>query len=593
MLFLYEYRWYVAIAFAAYFDMAFRFLLMAWEAEKVPTLAPIDAKGGIAAETVGHAGMVVSANLSAITETFLKIKSGNATLHPASTIGRELQEIVDVVRASIHINPMAYPSEEIKHVIKEDFILKVGLYIIPVGAMVRFFFLFIRWIPIPFRKRYENALLHVSLLSVGSETQLVVHGREVHGPVSTNEGEDREGASTANPHVLMEIATVKTLTDISALLRDAAFMILQLHGKTTARWNWLSMKWLVAGLNALDEFRRTGKKDTIEEAQDCFQRSAEADPDNSEAMYVYASMLMARRNQADINKAIGIFNRALTTEKPKLRALIHSGLAFCYAQKIHRLAESKTGASEKAEQHSQQARIEWTKDPNAGQLHPLILTRLATARIVDEGDDSEQSREEVTARYLKAAPDVVGAIAIESDNWTYYNLLGWLLLKLAERDVDDLRGLTLNEGYSTNHPAPASEKYFHRSLELNPENKLTHANLCLLYATNWFRRSKIQSEFLHLCRYYGQKAIKLDPSYINGCRDLAVSLMRYCELDEAYNYYLKALKLADPAEKDREIMRSAKKVLDEIHNRKLDPIPITARERKRWCNPPKELLKPV
>jgi len=171
--------------------------------------------------------------------------------------------------------------------------------------------------------------------------------------------------------------------------------------------------------------------------------------------------------------------------------------------------------------------------------------------------------------------------------------LGWLLLKLAERDVDDLRGLTLNEGYSTNHPAPASEKYFHRSLELNPENKLTHANLCLLYATNWFRRSKIQSEFLHLCRYYGQKAIKLDPSYINGCRDLAVSLMRYCELDEAYNYYLKALKLADPAEKDREIMRSAKKVLDEIHNRKLDPIPITARERKRWCNPPKELLKPV
>ncbi len=91
-------------------------------------------------------------------------------------------------------------------------------------------------------------------------------------------------------------------------------------------------------------------------------------------------------------------------------------------------------------------------------------------------------------------------------------------------------------------------------------------------------------EFIQRCRYHGLKAVQLDPMYINGYRDLAVSLIRHGRYNEAYQYFRKALKLAVVVDKDLEIIADAVKVLKKCQ--------VSSAELNRWRHPDPRLLEP-
>jgi Tfp pilus assembly protein PilF len=440
---------------------------------------------------------------------------------------------------------------------------------------------------VPYRERYLASLIRLSLVSVGDETQLLVY---------------REGQQTV---CFGRTAAVKNLTDLSDLLRDAAFMILQLHGKVLEARNWLSMRCFADGLDSLDEFRRAGRQELLDKAKKSFGRAAEAEPDNYDALYFYGSMLLIERSRESIAAAAKLFTQALKTEKRKLRALVNTGLANCYAQQFHRLAKRETDVLAIARKYAQEARLEWLKAMHSEQarqkgeeaislehLHPWILSTLALVRIVDEGADATAEREKAKKRFLDSAPFLVQAIEMEPDNGTFHNNLGWLLLKLAEWRLQDINGLKLNEDVPADlsgTPPKAAEYYLLRALELNPKNKLSHANLCLLYATPHYREQEKEEEEerrknLIRCRYHGLKAIRLDPRYINGHRDLALSLIRYGELDDAYDYFVDALRLALTVEKDQEIIDDALRILKEMQ--------VPGEEWERWRHPDLSLLMP-
>jgi tetratricopeptide (TPR) repeat protein len=86
------------------------------------------------------------------------------------------------------------------------------------------------------------------------------------------------------------------------------------------------------------------------------------------------------------------------------------------------------------------------------------------------------------------------------------------------------------------------------------------------------------------CRDRGLEAVAIDPNYINGYRDLAVSLLRYRQFDEAYDYFEEALRLAVKRAKDREIIGDALKVLDGMKD-------IGEDEKRRWRKPDPKLLE--
>ena len=119
-------------------------------------------------------------------------------------------------------------------------------------------------------------------------------------------------------------------------------------------------------------------------------------------------------------------------------------------------------------------------------------------------------------------------------------------------------------------------------------------NLVPLPETKFLENIKYRIAYIAMCvtnDKYGRNILtglknieKIDPEYINGYRDLAISLIRYGELAEAHKNFLKALDLAHEIKKDQEIIKDVTKVLEEME--------VGKREKKRWLDYPKYLLNP-
>lgn len=577
---LFAYRWIVGTVVAAYLDATYQFWRLARDAGETPTLAPISVKGGITQEFgARQVGLVIRTHLFAISDTFQKVTQTDASLYTADAVIREFRDVIDQVRASIQLNPAEYPLDYPEYKVKEDLVVKVGTLEVPVGAVVNLFLFLLRVLPVPYRRRYEASLIRLSLVSIGPETQVLVYQeKKRETQPSPPEVSKRDRASTAD--VLSKTAAVGNLTDLSNLLWDAAFMILEFDGRVFKGRNWLGMRWFVDGLVSVDEYRRTGKRECMSKAKQSFCHAAESDPDNYEALYVYGSMLAAELEQESNDKAVRVFTRALRTDKHKLRALIHSGLAYCYFQQFHRLAKRDPDVLATAKEHAEKARVQWRAAVGSDRLHPLILLSLALVQHADEG--SGETRDDMKKRFVAAVPLYLEGIEIEPDNWRFYNNLGWVLTKLAEWGVEDVEpGVRLPQNVSPN-AADAAEWFLQHALSLNPANRLTYANMCLLYATPRFRRER--EKYLDRCRYYGLAAVRLDPTYINGYRDLCLSLLRYGELDEAYEQFKEALRLASTVEKDQEIIADAVSALENLR--------VSESELERWRHPDPKLLKP-
>jgi len=579
--FLFEYRWYVATIVAAYLAATYRYWGLAREAAATPTLAPIAVKGGIPEQLGTHeAGLVVSAHLATITETFRTVTKEGASLYAGEAVGREFREVFDQVRAPLQLNPAEYPSEESEYKVREDLTVKVGQFDIPVGALWNLFLVLLRILPVPYRKRYEASLIRLSVVSVGSETQLLVYREGQPTMTWGRSGTLGKARAARGEGVLVRTAKVETLTDLTSLLRDASFLILQLDGKVFVGRHWASMRAFTDGLDALDEFRRTAQPECLQNAKESFRRAAESDPYNYDALYAHGSMLLMERTQVSIEKAIRVFRWALRTEKQALRALVNAGLANCYAQQFHRLAKREPEVLEIARRYADQAQHEM-EATTGSRSHPLILAASALVRTVDEG--TAEARGDARRRFLAAAHLYLQAIQLEPDNWRFCNNLGWVLLKLTQWGFHELKPEDgIPPGLTGQVPEDA-QRYLHCALELNPANKLSHANLCLLYASDWYRK-KDAEKYLDRCRYHGLKAVQLDPKYVNGYRDLAVSLLHYRQFHEAYEVFKNALRLADTPEKDEEVIADALSVLQEVR--------AGEKEVKRWRRPDVALLVP-
>ncbi len=628
----FEVRWVIATIIlgspAIYIFETFRYLKLL-RAKGTVHLAPISVRG-IILEALGHNGVAraLHAELFSINKTLLNIFGNRPAPYIAPATKRDTGYYLVGLRQEAPL-PKGIREEKVQK-IEQELTLRIGKFTLPISPLLNFMIMVMGALPVYGRRRYTNSLIQVSMLSSGDQTCLTVYKPESYArfadkenekavlpskqkeptdltkPESGNRENQTEGIEKASltykEVIFTETKRTKTLADVNSLIRDAAFMILQIHN-TFGKRNWQSMRYLMDGLEALENNRRTGEAETINLAQECFRRAANEDPmNNHEALYYHGIMTMVSRTAESIDESIMYFERAMETENSQLKALTHTGLTYCYVQQFHRFGKRNVDVLKKAEKHAEDAEREWKRaqeeaKENQGSLqdHALIPYTLALVLIVDERelDYKERSRED---RFLEAASKCDKAIRQEPSNGMFYNVVGWIFLKLAEWKMEKLpEGVKLSEEDPERRIYKLSEQYLHKSLGLSPNNKLTHANLCLLYSTEWFRQDeKYKERYLARCRYHGLKAIQIDKNYINGHRDLTVALIRYGKLDEAYDFYTKALKLAEDPDKDQEIISDIESELKKLEDQeKLEEyFKLSNYGWDDWKNPDQKLLEP-
>lgn len=559
------YPWLIAtlvVGFVIWLCLGFRYWWLARVAADKPHVAPISAKGKISKEfDAREAWMVFNAHVWDVIETFWMIKQSQGRLSgeviKQLSQGRLSGEVVGLMMsAPIVLLPTIPEPSQFYRPVDDKVVVEIGTIKIPIGAMKNFFVALFSRIPVPFRRRYLSLVIHVSLVSYGPGTHLIVYR------------DGQYASSSSGPESEVE------------LLREAVFMILQMvQDKTIPGRNWLGKKYFAHGLEKLDKARRTGKPELMDQAIKSFCHAAEADEENYEALYIRGAMLTAQREEGSVATAQMLLTQALKTDKLALRALVNAGLANCYAQQHFRLANRRAEVLELARKHVKQARKDW-EEARMDRRDPWILATDALVMLVEAGGKNKEEKKE---QYLSSAQLYLEATDIDRDNGTYYNALGWLLLQL-ENLGEPGEGIRPNEIV---HAAEKAEHYLQLSLERDPKNKLAHANLCLVYATDLYQK-KDEEKYLHLCRQHGLRAVKLDSNYINGYRDLAVSLLRYGKLNEAYQHFETAVQRAPTIEKKQELIDETLKALPDM-----DEMEDNDRERERWRHPDLRLFEPL
>lgn len=369
-----SYWWLVVIIIivgAAYLYATYRYWYKAREATDTIRFAPISVRGGISNQLGSNeAALLLHAQLSTIVETFNKDRTGPASIYVVTSVSNDFR--------SLHAAFASAPSkiERPEVTLTDKLVVNIGPVRLPVGDIVNLFLLLPRIVPVPFRRRYLASLVNVSLVSIGDETQLLVYrrGQRAWSPrrAQTQSNSQVENRKT----VLTRTRTVRSLTELNDLLRDAVFMAIELHGQAFPGRTGQSMRYYADGLDALDEYRRTGDKELVGRAEEVFSLATAFYDNNYEALYFYGSLLWIHRTQESITRAIWAFNKALKTDKLKLKALVHAGLANCYAQKFHRLAEREEDILKKAQYHADNAKQDW-KSTGQKDLHPWIFSTLA------------------------------------------------------------------------------------------------------------------------------------------------------------------------------------------------------------------------
>lgn len=574
--------------------------------------------------------LMLRAQLEKITSTYTKKRSGVASLYTATAAGEGFRGLYTALTCAW---PKITPPE-----IADLDELKIKLWNveIPIARFVRLIVVLLRvGLPVPKRDRYLNSVIHGSITVVNKKAVLVIYkgappaGIVRAAKVTTDSGEyagagfslTRAGKAAKEAWsrvsearvrdrlpatALSACAVVETAAELENLMRRGAFMVLELSEATEPVGNAESVRHLADGLNILDRHAETGDDALLLGAEKHFKEAAHADSSNHLASYFYATLLLNQRSRQSIMLARQFFTRAEAHTQDMLKALVQTGLANCHMQCCHRLAARPEDELSKAEDYLEKAKTTWTQSPalsaeDAGDvpylkepkehLHPwIVATEILKKHIKVEFEDSD-TIEKNRPMYEGAVRDYLKAMENEFENAGLPNNLGWLLLKLSEGGLKGIGGVGFPEVIrekKLERLEELSEHYFLQALELKPENKLTHANLSLLYATEFFREQG-GTKYLEQSKFHGKKAIQIDSSYVNGHRDLAVSLIRYGEFEEAYFYYLKALWLAEVITKDHQIMKNARNALDK---RKEDKEDVTDEIRRVFEYPPAEFLDP-
>ncbi len=562
-------------------------------------LAPVSVRGRLL-EDLGPGGVAeaLRAELFNIREARDRVLGDRPAPYLAPAIGADTGYYLVGLRHEAPI-PQDVQEEAAAQRIEQSVVLRVGSVSIPISEILDLLLTVFSAFPVPYREQYRRTLIHVSLMQSGDQIRLTV------GRLPRSAGGRRRARNEASPpsssrSLFTETVTAKTLEDVNGIVRDAAFMILEMQNLFDGR-RWQSMRLLLDGVQALDDYRRTGSSEARDRAREHMRDAAQADPQNVEALYYHGAMTMIDRTDHSIEEAIRCFDHVRTFKSEhgekedklaRLRAMAHLGLAYCYAQQWHRLGNRRHQVLDQAKLHTEMAQQEWDcfrtslkksskKTTGSVANHPLIPYTWALVTTVNE--EKESPTDDRTSRFLKAYDLYRQAVDLQSENGMFYNNAGWVLLKLTEWGIKTLAKEFQREN-ETAEIALLAEAFLQKSLGLNPTNKLAHANLCLLYSLPPFCDEQDKTG-LNRSRYYGLKAVEIDPEYINGYRDLAVAFIRYDELDDAYKYYTAALQKAELPDKDSEIIRD---VLNELEKH----AKLNDDQMKRWKNPDPALLSP-
>ena len=355
-------------------------------------LAPIKVSGRLLNELgAGGVALALRAELVSIREA-QEVLEGQPAPYIAPATGRDTGYYLVGLRKGVA--PVQIHEQQHVKRVEQDIVLSAGGFSLPISALVNFLVDISGALLIPFRARYRKSLIRVHLVSAAGETRLTVSlpsryaGIEppwwrIRRPRLRTRATAFDRRAPEHPIIFTKTASTGTLRELHSLIRDAAFMILKIHDASDAR-DWLSMRYLMDGLDALNEYRRAGGSKSRDLAKDCFRQAALADPvHNHHALYFHGVMTMVERTAESIDQAIQHFLSASTTNQTQLRALIDTGVACCHAQRVHRLATAdRKHTLLRADRYARKAESEW-RDSLCSQED--VLTQQLCRLFVDHG----------------------------------------------------------------------------------------------------------------------------------------------------------------------------------------------------------------
>lgn len=558
-------------------SLTVRYLYWARKAKSRIVFGPVkiarSVTGGLTKKTAND----IKTELDSTIETLYRLREHYKSWETRIELGGEFNTMMALIASYLKLkleSEIYIPSSK---EITEDFdkvTLKTKLFDATLGTLIRTLRELRRMLPAYGKRKFMGNIVNIEFTQDDNQVKVNVWRRNRN---SLREVE-KEQDTTLPPENL--VYKVPPGVETSKIIRATSFMVLEIYDLGLFRLNWHGMKHFVDGLVHLADYCSSIKPDMadLNLAKQEFKTTTEKDPNATEACCLLGAMQLAERTNESIRIAIKCFKQALNKEQDDgpFQTFGHTGLAHCYLQEYHRCGKRKPGVLRKANDHIQLA----TQFSDAKEPQPWIKYTQAIAKVVDEarGLSADDAREQL----VPGANLCAEALELEPDNPIFINGLGWILLKLAEKGVLELTAADGAHPQLVGNVAKLSEHFFTLSIELDPGNKLAYANLCLLFATSPFRK---KTEYIRKCLFNGKKAVSIDPHYINGYRDLALSLLWHGELKEARKYYMKALEEARNITKDQEIMNDAQAVLNEIG--------ADEATRKDWSNPPSHLLEPV
>lgn len=546
------------------------------EADLRPVIGPIHFRGTFPAGFKESGLGSLTSELDDINSTYKEMAKEFDMGDSPVEHGKEFCTMITLSSMALNLDPSEHPKDYLLlsgHLEKIN--VKTNKVEAPLHAIVNVFLWIIYRIPAPYRSKFVRKQLNVIIVSSTDEYKITVYRKT------------RFTGQPSNSDLLQGKLTrrISKSENESEPFRQIAFMILELHGKAFKGLNWRGMMHFTDGIVNLTKYMKRPDSKLLLQAKSDFENSIKADNCEYEARCFLGALLVAERKNESVDRAIGVFKAALETDRPKFRAFVHAGLAHCYSQQYHRLAKRTSEVIGKAREHAGKASQLWNEIEDNPQ--PWIQYTLAITMIIDEGVDITTS-DKMKNHFIPAINLCYEAIGGDERNKLFYNTIGWMFLKLTENRILELKVEDeISETLAGIVPEKA-EYYLKKSLEFDKRNKLSNANLCLLYSTPYFQQkskdSLVPEQYLNYCRSYGKRAVKIDPDYINGYRDLAVGMIKYGLFDEAYEYYLNALDKALTEEKDHEIMEDILKLLMEVS--------ASQKIVKKFQNPPESVLTP-
>jgi tetratricopeptide (TPR) repeat protein len=289
---------------------------------------------------------------------------------------------------------------------------------------------------------------------------------------------DRRGPS-ASVEVIAEAKTGRQLLDA---IDDVAFGIIKLRrGMAISMRRWGAYQAALAAYTHQLRFEWTAEYEERERAITRYRESLLSEPEDPVANYNCGTLLYSRYMETDTKQAIVLFERAAEAGEPTWRALALAGLAMSYCQLVHR--------------------YNYPSVPSAGQAGEASRRAIALAPDLEEVAFAEGFALQVAGRFDDAIRAYERTMTLAGDTQLERRLrsfamnnAGWILMV----EKGDPRG---------------AKDGFERALELWPYNKMSYANLGDLH-----RRAR---DLDGAVRCY-EKAMELDPEYINGANELGM-----------------------------------------------------------------------